>query len=225
MGQALGAVLPLAVAVAIFPVPVIAVVLVLGSERGTTKGLAFVVAWSVGLAAVGTAALLFAGAVDARDDGKSATWVSALLLGLGVVLLVLALRLWRERPRRGEEAPMPVWMQTIDRFTVAKAGATGFALSALNPKNMLLTVAAAAEIAAFGLPAHQEAVVLAAFVLIASIGVLAPLVLSVALGARSDEPLESLTGWMARHNAAIVAVLFLLIGAKLIGDAIAGFSA
>jgi len=29
----------------------------------------------------------------------------------------------------------------------------------------------------------------------------------------------------ARHNAAIVAVLFLLIGAKLIGDAIAGFSA
>jgi hypothetical protein len=29
---------------------------------------------------------------------------------------------------------------------------------------------------------------------------------------------------MARHNAAIMAVLFLLIGAKLIGDAITGFS-
>lgn len=30
---------------------------------------------------------------------------------------------------------------------------------------------------------------------------------------------------MARHSAAIMAVLFLLIGAKLIGDAVAGLSA
>jgi hypothetical protein len=29
---------------------------------------------------------------------------------------------------------------------------------------------------------------------------------------------------MARHNAAIMAVLFLLIGVKLIGDAVSGFS-
>jgi hypothetical protein len=29
---------------------------------------------------------------------------------------------------------------------------------------------------------------------------------------------------MARYNAAIMTVLFLLIGAKLIGDAISGFS-
>jgi hypothetical protein len=33
MGQALGNVLPLAVAIAIFPVPIIAVVLLLGPER------------------------------------------------------------------------------------------------------------------------------------------------------------------------------------------------
>jgi hypothetical protein len=30
---------------------------------------------------------------------------------------------------------------------------------------------------------------------------------------------------MARHNATIMAVLFLLIGAKLVGDAVAGFTA
>ena len=37
--------------------------------------------------------------------------------------------------------------------------------------------------------------------------------------------LDALEGWMARHNAVIMAVLFLLIGAKLIGDAVSGFSA
>ena len=36
--------------------------------------------------------------------------------------------------------------------------------------------------------------------------------------------LDGLRGWMARHNAAIMAVLFLLIGAKLVGDAISGLS-
>ena len=34
--------------------------------------------------------------------------------------------------------------------------------------------------------------------------------------------LDELKSWMAAHNAAIMAVLCLVIGAKLIGDAITG---
>jgi len=45
-----------------------------------------------------------------------------------------------------------------------------------------------------------------------------------ALGARSQPMLAGLRDWMAQHNAAIMAVLCLVIGAKLIGDAISGFS-
>ena len=224
MGQALGNVLPLAVAVAVFPVPIIAAVLVLGSERGTAKGLAFVLAWCVGLAAVGAVVLLLAGRADASDGGEPATWVSVLLLGLGLLLVALAAKQWRGRPREGEEPPVPGWMRTVDDFTPAKAGGAGFALSALNPKNVLLTVAAAAEVAEAGLPASQQTAVLLAFVAIASLGVLTPLVLSLALGDRSRPLLEGLRGWMARYNAVIMAVLFLLIGAKLIGDAVSGFS-
>ena len=44
-------------------------------------------------------------------------------------------------------------MRTIGDFTMAKAAGAGFALSALNPKNVLLAAAAAAEIAEVGLPA------------------------------------------------------------------------
>lgn len=225
MGQALGAVLPLAVAVAVFPVPIITVVLVLGAERGTIKGTAFVLAWAAGLAAVGALALVFAGAADASEQGAPATWVDLVLLGLGLLLTGLALKQWRSRPEPGVETPPPGWMRAVDRFTPARAGAAGFALSGLNPKNALLTVAAAAEIAELGLSAGKQVAVLLGFVLIGSLGVLAPLVLAVALGDRSRDLLEGVRSWMARHSAAIMAVLFLLIGAKLIGDAIAGLSA
>jgi hypothetical protein len=37
--------------------------------------------------------------------------------------------------------------------------------------------------------------------------------------------LERLKNWMAANNTAIMAVLCLIIGVKLIGDAITGFSA
>jgi threonine/homoserine/homoserine lactone efflux protein len=217
-------VLPLAVAVAVFPVPIIAVVLLLASDRGRAKGLAFVLAWCFGLAAVGAIVLLLAGGADASDEGEPATWVDVVLLILGLLLFAMAVKQWRGRPNEGEETPTPGWMRTIDGFTTAKACGAGFALSAINPKNVLLAVAASAEIAEVGLPAGQQIAVLLVFVLIASVGVLTPFVLSLALGDRSREPLDRLRLWMARHNAVIMAVLFVLIGAKLIGDAISGFS-
>ena len=224
MGHALGTVLPIAVAVAIFPVPIIAVVLLLGSERGTVKGLAFVLAWLVGLAAVSALALVLAGVADASNAGEPATWANVLVLGLGLLLVALAVKGWRRRPRADDEVDMPGWMRTIDEFTTTKAAGAGFALTALNPKNVLLAVAAAAEVAEAGLPAGEKIVVMLVFVLIASAGVLSPLVVAVALGDRSRTLLEGLRAWMTRYNAAIMTVLFLLIGAKLIGDAVAGFS-
>lgn len=224
MGEALGDILPLAVAVAIFPVPIIAVVLVLGSDRGTAKGAAFVLSWCFGLAAVGGIVLVFGGAANASDEGEAATWVNVLLLGLGLILLVAAVRQWRARPSAGEETRAPRWMRTIDDFTIAKAGGAGFALSGLNPKNVLLTAAAGAEIAQVGLPAGRQVALLLGFVVVASAGVLTPLVLALILGDGSRALLEGLRAWMARYNAVIMGVLFLLIGAKLIGDAVSGFS-
>ena len=224
MGQALGDILPLAVAVAVFPAPIIAVVLVLGSDRGTAKGAAFVLTWCTGLFAVGGIVLVLGGIADASDEGEPATWVNVFLLGLGFLLVAAAIRQWLGRPSGADEAPTPAWMRAIDQFTIAKAGGAGFALSALNPKNMLLTVAAAAEIAEVGLSAGRQVALLLGFVLAASAGVLTPLVLDLALGDRSRELLEDLRAWMARHNAVIMGLLFLLIGAKLIGDAVSGFS-
>lgn len=224
MGRAIGDVLPLAVAVAIFPVPIIAAVLLVGSDHGRTKGAAFVLAWAVGLSAVGALVLWLADEAGANDHGEPATWANVLLLVLGVVLVAYAVKQWRGRPREGDESPAPGWMSAVDAFTPVKAAGAGFALSALNPKNVLLAAAAAVEIAEVGLTRGEEIGVLIVFVLIASVGVLSPVVLALALGERSRQPLDSVRGFMARHNSVIMAVLFLLIGVTLVGDAVSGFS-
>ena len=44
------------------------------------------------------------------------------------------------------------------------------------------------------------------------------------MGARAGALLDGLKRWMARNNAVIMAVLLLVIGAKLVGEAISGFS-
>ena len=45
-----------------------------------------------------------------------------------------------------------------------------------------------------------------------------------AMGDRSRALLDAMKDWMARNNAVIMAVLLLIIGVKLIGDAISGFA-
>lgn len=84
----------------------------------------------------------------------------------------------------------------------------------------MLTVAAAAEIAGVGLAARGQLAVLLAFAVLASLGVLTPLVISLTLGDRARGPLAGARDWMGRQSAVVMSVLFLLIGAKLIGDAI-----
>jgi threonine/homoserine/homoserine lactone efflux protein len=224
MGEAIGQVLSFGVGVALSPVPIIAVVLMLGTERARSNGPAFLLGWVLGLAVVGAIVLVVAGGANASEDGEPATWVGVLKLVLGVLLLLVALRQWRERPREAADAAMPKWMRTIDRFTPGRSLAIATALSAVNPKNLLLTVGAASAIAQTGVGTGQQAVALAVFVIVATLGPGIPVAIYFALGERAAHILEDLKRWMAANNAAIMAVLCLVIGAKLLGDGISALA-
>jgi threonine/homoserine/homoserine lactone efflux protein len=224
VGQAIGNFLPSAVGVAISPLPIVAVVLMLVTPRGRSNGPLFVLGWCVGLGIVGAIVLSVAGGAGASIDNGPATWVDVLFLILGLLLIGVAVRQWRGRPHGDEEPPTPTWMGALDQFTPLKAGGAGVVLSALNPKNLLLAVAGATAIAQTGIPAGQQALSYLIFVVIASIGVAAPVVIYFAMGERSQDLLADLETWLAHNNAVIMAVLMLVIGVKLIGNAISGFS-
>ena len=225
MGEVLGQLLPIAVGIAISPLPIVAVVLMLATPRGRVNGPAFVLAWIVGLGVVGTIVILVAGDDATTDSGAPATGVSWLKLAIGVALILIGVRHFRGRPRGGETDELPRWMAALDGFRWPKALGAGVVLSAANPKNLLLAVAGATVIAQGGLSGGQEALSLVVFVLIGTIGVAAPVVLYFAMGARSRALLDGMRGWLMVHNAVIMAVLLIVIGAKILGDAISGFSA
>jgi Sap, sulfolipid-1-addressing protein len=222
MGEAIGQSLPLAIGVALSPVPIIAVVLMLTTPRARANGPAFVLGWLVGLGIVGAIVLALAGPGGASEEGQPAAWVSWLKLLLGLLLVLVAARQFRGRPRGDEEAPLPRWMGAIDRFTPPQALGGGAALAGANPKNLLLAVAAAAAIAQTGIAGGSQAVAYAVFAVVGTLGVGAPVVVYFAMGERSAELLGRLKDWMAHNNAVIMAVLCLVIGVKLIGDALGG---
>ena len=224
MGQAIGGSLPLAVGVALSPVAIIAVVLMLTTERARVNGPAFVLGWLIGLAVIGTIVLAIAKPADASSSGEPATWVSWLKIALGVLLLRIALRQFRSRPRGEEQAPLPKWMGAIEEFKPAAALGAGALLTALNPKNLLLTVGGAAAIAQTGISIGQQAIAYLVFAVIGAIGVAVPVVIYFAMGSRSADVLAKLRDWMGQHNAVIMTVLCLIIGVKLIGDAISSLS-
>jgi threonine/homoserine/homoserine lactone efflux protein len=224
MGQAIGEFLPAAVGVALSPIPIVAVVLMLGSARGRVNGPAFLVGWIGGILVVGTVLLLVAGAVGGHEDGEPATWVSWLELALGLILMRLALKQFRTRPRGDDEPETPKWMGTIDAFTPAKAAGAGLALSSINPKNLVLLLAAVASIAQAGLPAGEQGLCLVVFAVIATLGAATPVFISFALGGRSASLLARLKTWMIRNNAVILAIILLVIGVKVLGDAVAGLT-
>jgi threonine/homoserine/homoserine lactone efflux protein len=225
MTEAIGQVLAFAVAVAISPIAIMGVTLMLASARARSNGPAFVAGWVVGLAAAGTVVLLLSGAADPSERGQPADWVNVAKLVLGALLLLVAVRRWRRRPGPHAAPELPSWLQAIDDFRPRRAAGLGIVLSAANPKNLLLTVGAAAAISQTGASTGSQAVALAVFVLIATLGTGVPVAIYFALGERSRRLLEGLRERMSRDNTTIVVVLCLVIGAKLIGEAISGFTA
>ena len=218
MGRVISEILPEAVGVAISPIPIIAVVLMLGSAKGRSNGLSFILGWLIGLFLIGALVLLLADPAGASVDSGPALWVGWLILTLGVLALLLAFKQWRGRPAPGEEVTMPKWMQALDKFTAGKSFGIGFLLAAVNPKNLILTLAAAATIAAAGLSTAESYATLGVFVLIGTLGLLIPLGIYLFMGDRAPVILGDLNQWLGLHNSAIMAVLFVILGVKMIGS-------
>jgi hypothetical protein len=216
VGQGISEVLTFAIAVAISPIPIIAVILMLFSARARVNGPAFLFGWVVALAAVSTIVYVVSHDGNVATNSTASDSVSWGKIVLGVVLLLLARRNWRNRPAPGAEPSMPKWMARIDSFTALEAAGLGAVLAAANPKNLILTLGSATGLAQLGLSTSDAIVATAVFVMLGSVTIAGPVLYARVGGTRARASLDSAKVWLGEHNAAVMAALFLVFGVDLI---------
>lgn len=218
MGSAIGQILAPAIGVAISPVPIIAVILMLFSNHATRNSVSFAIGWLAGLTAAGFIVLSLGIETSSGEPSDTSGWIKVVL---GVLLLGLGVRNWRSRPRDGEEPETPGWMEAIDEFSAVKSLGLGVLLSAVNPKNLALTISAAVTITNSDLSSGDQAVVMIVFVLIASVTIILPVLVNLVMGEKADAGLTSMKEWLNTNNATVMSVLFLVFGVKVLGDGLA----
>jgi len=220
VAEGISAVLTYAIGVAISPTPIIAGILMLFSARARVNGPMFLAGWVFAIGALSAVAYFLADAGDAATDETTSDTISWGRFAVGVLFLLLAAKQWRSRPAPGAQSEMPKWMAGIDSFSPGKALTLGLIVAGVNPKNLLLSLGAGAALAQVA-PTTSEAVVSwVVFVVVGSVTIAGPVVYYLVGGEKARAALDSMKLWLAVNNAAVMTVLFLFFGVKLVADAL-----
>lgn len=212
----LAALLAPAVVVAVSPFSIIvAAIVLLHTNRPRINGVAFLVGRLLALAVV-TAVFDRAPRVLSGLNRPLPPW---LLAAVGVVLLASGGWLWLTRDRFPTD---PRWLARLSGLSPVGAGAIGAFLVLSNPKMLAASAAAGLIIGTSGLAPAGAAVAVTYYCVVASSSVAAPVLAYLVVGARYDHQLNRLKDWIDRHNAAIGAVVMIVIGIALLGFALRG---
>jgi threonine/homoserine/homoserine lactone efflux protein len=207
--------LPSAAAVALSPFPIIAVVVVLSAPRARRNGVAFLLGWLAGLTTLTVVMVALAdGAISETGESRTVAWVRVLV---AVALVGLAVAKWRGRDEADAATQVPGWMASLDDLSARKAIGIGMALAGANPKNVALTAAAVAAMDQVGSDIGERILVVATYVVLASVTVGGAVIAHLVAGDRVAAPLAAAKAFMLRNNTPILVAVLLLL-AVMIGS-------
>jgi len=217
MGLVIGDILPLALGVALSPIPIIAVILMLFSKKARSTSLGFLIGWFLGVGVVTTVIVFIADPAQQATGGETSPLSAIVRILLGLLLLFAAYRNWKKRPEPGEQVEMPKWMSSLDTMTAGRALGLSALLSGVNPKNLAMTLGAGVAIAAAGLNSTQTIIALVVFIIVACISVAAPVIVYLVMGDKAAPMLNSWKAWLTHNNATVMMLLCLVFGIMLLG--------
>ena len=136
----------------------------------------FLLGWVLALAVVSGLAYVLADQANASTSTSASDAIAWGKIAFGVLLLVLAVRNWRNRTAPGTQPEMPKWMSRVDALAPVKALGLALLMAGVNPKNFMLSVAAGAGLAQLGLSTGDALASLLVFVIVGSITIAAPVV-------------------------------------------------
>ena len=210
MLQAIGHLLPIAVAVALSSVPIMATILILLSPNKNRSSIPFLIGWVVGIAAVVTVFTLIAQALPTPGPKKPQVALGIAEMVIGVALVALAIISWR-RARTHPSSGEPKWLSAVGSFGVWTSLGFAFILN-LRPKAILLSIAAAVALRGAKLDASETAIVIAIYTIVGASTVAIPIIYALLSPKRATRWLESTHVWIARNNRIVTIMIMLMIG-------------
>ncbi|MEU1971304.1 GAP family protein [Microbacterium sp. NPDC019599] len=218
--QAIGYVVPLAVALAFSTLPILVALLILLSPNRSRSAIPFLIGWVLGMVLVVSLCTLGAQFVPAsRFPRREDEVVGQIEIVLGAALILLGIfSLWRARRRAKAAASdaIPVWLRSAE--TLGPWSSFGLAL-VLNfrPKALLIAAAAGLTLRADVTSPTDMLVAIALYTVIGASTVAVPIIAMSASPERMEPRLINSRDWLTRNGEVITSIILLLIGAVVIG--------
>ncbi|GAA3870040.1 hypothetical protein GCM10022381_11600 [Leifsonia kafniensis] len=217
MLQAVGHVLPIAVAVALSSVPITVIILILLSPTRNRSSIPFLLGWLVGLAGVAAAFTLFANLLPESSARRPDLGVALVLMIVGLALVVFSIVAWRKAIGRPTSESLPRWLRAVS--SIGPFSAFGLAVGLnLRPKALLLSAAIGVSLNADDLSAASAAIVIGVYTLVASLTVSIPVIMTLASPTRMEPRLLQVRGWLERNNRTVSIVIMLVIGVVIFSN-------
>ncbi|RZU65615.1 Sap-like sulfolipid-1-addressing protein [Microterricola gilva] len=222
MLQAIGHILPIALAVAISSVPILATVVILLSPERSRTAIPFLIAWVIGIIVVVSVCTIGAHLVPTptgprkQDDAVGVAEIVA-----GLALGVTAVVSWR-RSRKHPEAAMPKWLNKVESLHPRAVFGLGMLMN-VRPKAILLAIAAGLAVAAEDLSVGQSALTIGVYTAIAASTVVVPIVLTLADPARMEPRLRATQTWLIANGSAVTSLILLVVAFAVVGSGLARF--
>jgi len=213
-----------AAAIAVSPTPIIVVMLILFSGTARKSAIFYFVGWIIGLVIIATFFfwLTERGLVLATTNSSLLRALLPLVLGIG--LLLLARWQWSRIPKNGEDTTPPRWRATLDSIvgkssehvTPGRALALGVVMSAASPKNIAMIIALSIVMVEANLYLADQVLLLAFFIIVASIGIGIPVLYAAFKGEQADERLRQWRSWIESNTSKFAALFVGFVGVIMI---------
>lgn len=209
----------MAIGIALNPVAIIIGMLIENRDNRRRNGAAYLLGWLCGLAVLITVPTLilhdrFGLASGRRPDMLA--HAAQFRAVLGILLLILAAAAFVRGPLPGDQVQDPRWARAIDGGSVWRMFGMGAFVSIVNLRNLVLLAAAISIISQADLDLVAMFIVLGLFVVLASIGVLFPLLISIFGNEAQVRWLREGSSWLTRHMGMITGVIMGLFGVMLL---------
>jgi hypothetical protein len=202
-------------AIAFDPLPLLAFMVVLPSQRGVRKGAAFVFGWLVSLAIVVTVTVLATGNNPPKPNTAPSLAALAVKIAIGVLLVVVAIRHIRAKRRPKKPKKPPKWQAHVDTMSPWFAMALA---PALQP--WALIGAGAATVVEAKLSSWEDYLTLILFCVLASASYLAIEIYAGFRPSQSQVFLARFRTWIETHTNQMIIWGSLILGIWLIAKSI-----